>query len=101
MKTYLDMSRANLFYISGLGILMLTSVLQANLPYLTLSYYIEFEHQRYAAASLLGAATLLGMLCVSRYQARIKEPWRVPQSQVSITYLIFLVIGILGVIASR
>lgn len=101
MKSYINMSRATSTYLGGLGALMVTSLVLSNIPGYGLSRFIELRYIHYAAAALFAIGGICGLLTLSRHLARVKEPWRVPQSQVSIFYLCFLVCALLGIFISH
>ena len=95
------MTRATSTYLGGLGALMVTSLVLSNIPGYGLSHFIDIKYIHYAAGVLFGAGGIFGLLALSRHLSRVKEPWRVPQSQVSIFYLCFLVSALLGIFISH
>lgn len=101
MKSLIDMSRANTLYLTGLGVLMLVSLLINNLPMLAPSTYYEIAFQKHLTAGLLAGGGLFGLLAAARHTARGKEPWRVPQSQVSVCFFIFFALTLAGILISR
>lgn len=101
MKSAIDMSRPQMLYGSGLAFLMLLSLAVSNLPQLAFTSYYELAFRKEICAGLFGAGALFGALALNRNIARTKEPWRVPQSQVAIPYVLFFLTTLLAVAISR
>lgn len=101
MKSYLDFGKSFSFYLVALGLLMAFSMAQSNLEALRLSVYFDIPDRKIIAAGLLVAATVFGMFCVNAHNARVAEPWKVPQSKVSITFAIFWFLALAGLVVSK
>lgn len=101
VKSIIDMSRPNMFYGIGLGIIMLASLAVSNVPALSLSLYWDFAYRREACALLFLAGSFFGAWMVQRHMARAKAPWRIPQSQVSIPYTAFFVLTLIAVVIAH
>jgi len=101
MKSLIDTSRANALYLGGVGILMLTSLLSSNLPQLLPATYFHILFQRELTGAFLVTGSCLGLLAFQRHSARTREPWKVPQSQVSICFALFFVFTLAGILLSR
>ena len=101
VQSSVDMSRPTTLYATGLGIIMLVSLIASNIPALALSTYYEFALRRELCAGLFIFGSIAGALALQRHVARSKEPWRVPQSQVSFAYLAFFVTTLAAVVLSR
>lgn len=101
MKNFINMSRATSTYLGGLGALMVTSLVLSNIPGYGLSRFLDLRFAHIVAGSLFTVGGIFGLLALSRHMSRVKEPWRVPQSQVSIFYLCFLISALLGIIISH
>lgn len=89
-KSNLDMSRPNLFYAAGVGLAVCLSLVVSNIPKAAVSLYLTVPNRQLVSLSLFGAAAVLAALTLQRYMSRLKFPWKVPQSQVSTAYLLFL-----------
>lgn len=89
-KSGLDMSRPNALYGVGLAFAVLLSLLVSNVPQAALSHYLHVPFRKQASLGLFVVGALFALLTVQRYMARVKFPWKVPQSQVSILYLVSL-----------
>lgn len=97
-KSAIDMSRPRLIYGAGLGILMLASLAVSNVPDLAFSTYFDIPHRKEICAGLFASGSLMGCWALLRHMARSAKPWRVPQSQVAIPYVLFF-LSTLGAIA--
>lgn len=86
-KSALDMSRPNAMYGAGLAFAVLLSLIVSNVPQAALSHYLDIPFRKQLSMGLFVAGALMAMLTVQRYVARVKLPWKIPQSQVSILYL--------------
>lgn len=88
-------------YAIGIGLLMMLSIIASNVPQLSLSAYVQvpFRLEISVALFLVGAAT--GMLALLRSVARGKTPWKVPQAQVSLPYLVFFLATLLAIALSH
>lgn len=98
IKSLIDQSRPHMLYASGLGVLMLLSLIGSNVPDLAFSSYFELPMRREVCAGLFFAGALLGAWALQRHMQRARTPWRVPQSQVSLPYAGFFLLT-LGAIA--
>jgi hypothetical protein len=101
VKSLIDMSRSNLLYSAGVGLIMLVSLVVSNVPSLAFSQYFDFEHRDRLCAALFLLGALFGALAIHRQMLRVKMPWRVPQSQVAIPYAVFFAISLLAVVIAR
>lgn len=101
IKSLIDMSKPHALYASGIGIIMLLSLLTSNIQQLNFSVYQDFSYRRELCAILFVVGALLGAFSLNRHVARTQEPWKVPQSQVSWTYLAFFVLTLLAVAIAK
>lgn len=101
VKSFIDMSRPNMLYAGGLGIIMLVSLLASNVPGVAVSNYLEVPFKKELCAALFFTGTLFGMLAMHKHMQRSKSPWRIPQSQISIPYLAFFATTLLAVLLAR
>ena len=94
-------SRASAAFTIGVGVLMMMSILSANIPEVALSNYfaVPFRKELCAALFLLGA--LSGTWSFLRSVSRNKQPWKVPQAQVTLPYAVFFVSTLLAIVISR
>lgn len=89
MHTKIDMTRPNSFYIFGLFLLLLLSLLITNVPSLTLGHYIHWQYRPYACVAFTALSALLAVATFFQYKARISKPWKVPQSLVQALFSTF------------
>lgn len=88
-------------YVIGVGLLMLASILVANVDALALSQYIDIPWRKELCASLFLFGSVAGGWALLRITARAAQPWRVLQAQVTLPYLMFFVATLLAVAISR
>lgn len=100
-KTTVDMSHANLLYIAGVGVIMLVSLLISNVDALAFSKYFDFAARDRVCAALFMFGGLAGAWAIQRHLLRMKYSWKVPQSQVTIPYLLFFVLSLTAVVIAR
>lgn len=95
------MERSYAFYVGGLGVIMLLSLLLNNVPLFSLSLYwkVPFKKEIAAACFLLGS--IFGAYALYMHVERAKTPWAIPQSKVSIPYILFLVMAAAALIVSH
>lgn len=100
-KSAIDMSRPTTLYIVGVALLMLVSLLVSNLPVLSFSHHYEFVYRAKVCMGLFGAGALFGAIAVQRHTARVREPWRVPQTQVLYPYVLFFFAAFAAIVLSH
>ena len=100
-NTTIDMSRPNILYATGLGIILATSFLLTAVPGLALSNFIEVPHKREICIGLFGIGASLGILAMFKHMQRTRMPWRTPQSLVAIPYLGFFFTTLAAVVLAR
>ena len=101
VKSLIDMSRPNMLYSAGLGLVMLVSLVVSNVPALAFSHYFDFAHRRELCAALFLLGAVCGALSVQCHLNRAKTPWRVPQSQVAVPYAAFFLLTLTAVVIAR
>lgn len=101
VKSFVDMSRPQMLYGAGVGVIMLLSLLTSNMPALAFSAYVDLPYRRELCAALFMLGTAFAVLTVQRHMARAHKPWRVPQSQVALAYLAFFVTTLVAVVIAR
>ena len=101
MKNVIDMSRATLVYGTGVGLLMVMSLVLSNVPGVQLSHFLTVPHRLEASALLFSLGTLFGLLAMWRHTARTKQPWKVPQSQVSVSYALFFFATLIAIVLAK
>lgn len=101
VKSFIDMSRPQMLYGAGVGLIMLLSLLTSNMPALAFSAYVDLPFRKELCAALFVLGSLFAVLTVQRHMARAQKPWRVPQSQVAIAYLAFFVTTLVAVAIAR
>ena len=101
MKSYIDMARPNTLYAVGVGVLMIVSLVLSNIPQTNVSLYWVIPFKREVAAGLFGSGTLFGLLAMMRHLKRVKAPWKVPQSQVFISFAMFFVLTMAALIVAK
>lgn len=97
----INMSKPNMAYASGVAIILILSLLISNIPQLAFSTYFEFIYRKQACISLFASGSLFGAITLTRYSARVKHPWKVPQSQVTVFYSLFFVSMVLALILAK
>ena len=95
------MSRPTALYAAGLGVIMLVSLVVSSVPALAFSTYFELMFRRELCAGLFVFGCAMGALALQRHMKRAKSPWKFPQSQVSLPYLLFFVSTLFGVVLGR
>lgn len=100
-KSAINMSKPVAFYVSTLGFIMLIFTVYGNMGQLHLSNFVEIPYRREISAALFILGSLLGAWSLRRHLARVKQPWRIPQSQVSWPFLACTVVLILAILLSR
>jgi hypothetical protein len=100
-KSLINMERSYAFYAGGLGVVMVFSLLLSNVPELSFSQFFDFAHRRKVSAGLFMAGAVFGAWAVSRHMSRSKTPWAVPQSQITIPYLGFLICSLIALVLSH
>lgn len=100
-KSFINMERSYAFYAGGLGVVMVCSLLFANVPDLALSKYFDFAFRREMCAALFLVGSLFGGWAIHRHVQRSRRPWAVPQSQITIPYLGFLCSSLIALVLSR
>lgn len=101
VKSLIDMSRSNLLYGSGVGFIMLVSLIVSNVPALAFSQYFDFAYRAHLCAALFLVGAMFGALAIHRQIMRVKAPWRIPQSQVAICYSVFFAMSLVAVVIAR
>jgi hypothetical protein len=100
-KSAINMSKPVSFYVAMFGFVMLLSTVYGNIDQLHLSNFIEIPFRREISASLFVLGSLLGAWSIRRHLARVHQPWRVAQSQVSLPFLGCIMVLFLAIIFSR
>lgn len=101
VKSFIDMSRPQMLYGAGIGLIMLLSLLTSNVPQLAFSAHVDWSFRREMCALLFLLGSAFAVLTVHRHLARAKQPWRVPQSQVALSYLAFFGATLAAVVLAR
>lgn len=91
-KTEINMSKPVYLYVTGIGFLMLVSLLVSNIPALAFTTYAsDFAYRTEVCASLFGFGTLMGVVAWIQHSRRSASPWQLPQSVVALPYSFFFV----------
>lgn len=91
-KTEINMSKPVYLYVTGIGFLMLISLLVSNVSALAFtSYANDFPYRIELCAGLFGFGTLMGVLAWIQHSRRAANPWMLPQSVVALPYSFFFV----------
>lgn len=96
----IDMSRPVALYVTLAAILLLATLVIGRVPLPSMPAWLTLPHQRAIAGGLICLAVICGLGGVQRHLARVRAPWRVPQSQALILFLTFFVLGALGLVLS-
>lgn len=100
-KPLVSMERSYALYAGGLGLILVVSLVLGNVPELAFSKLFDFPLRAKVSAGLFLAGAGLGAWAVHKHVSRTNNPWGVPQSQVTIPYLAFLVCSLAGLILSH
>lgn len=95
------MERSYAFYAGGLGLIMVLSLVLNNVPELAFSKFFDFPHRNRVSGGLFLLGSVLGAWAVHKHMLRAKTPWTVPQSQISLPYMGFLVSSLLALVTSH
>jgi hypothetical protein len=87
-------------YLVLVAILLLATFVQSRLALPSLAEWLQLPNPRAIAGGVLCAALAFGLLGAQRHAARARAPWRVPQSQPLILFLLFFVLGAAGLVLS-
>lgn len=101
MKSLIDTARPNTFYAAGVGLLMIVSLALSNIPQTNLSLYLTVPFKREIAAGLFLGGTIFGLLAMLRHVKRNHSAWKVPQSQVFISFAMFFVLTLAALILAK
>jgi hypothetical protein len=101
MKQFIDMARPNALYACGVGLLMIVSLVLSNIPQSNLSHYYEIAYHREIAAGLFIGGALFGLLAMLRHLKRAKAPWKVPQSQVFVSFSMFFMLTLAALVIAK
>jgi hypothetical protein len=101
MKTFIDMGRPNMLYAVGVGLLMVVSLVLSNVPQSNLSLYLAVPFRREVAAALFASGVLFGLIAMLRQLSRNKAPWKVPQSQVFVSFALFFLSTLAGLVIAK
>lgn len=101
MKSFIDMGRPNLLYALGVGLLIAVSLVLSNMPQSNLSLYFAVPFRREIAAGAFMAGVVFGLVAMLRQLSRTKSPWKVPQSQVFISFVLFFVLTLVGLVIAK
>lgn len=101
MKSFVDMGKPNTLYAVGVGLLIAVSLVLSNMPQSNLSQYLTVPFRREIAAGAFMAGVLFGVVAMLRQLSRIKSPWKVPQSQVFISFMLFFVLTLVGLVIAK
>lgn len=88
-------------YATGVVLLMFLSLLVSNVPGFALSQWIDIPWRREASAGLFVVGASLGGWAVYRASLRGKQPWKYPQSQVTLPYAGFFLITLCAIFLSK
>ncbi len=101
MKSFIDMGRPNLLYAVGVGLLIAVSLVLSNMPQSNLSQYFVVPFRREIAFAAFMGGVLFGLIAMVRQLSRIKAPWKVPQSQVFVSFALFFVLTLVGLVIAK
>lgn len=100
-KSLINTERSYAFYVGGLGVIMAISILLNNVPALNISNYFEVPFKKEIATAFFLIGSLFGAYAMNAHLARSRSPWAIPQSRVSITYLVFLILSSIALVISH
>lgn len=100
-KSLINMERSYAFYAGGLGLIMVLSLILNNVPELAFTQFFDFPYRTKVSGGLFLFGAALGAWAVYRHMLRAQTPWSIPQSQISIPYIGFLVSSVLALIFSH
>jgi hypothetical protein len=97
----INMFKPTALYLSFIGVLLFLVFIDTRIGSLVQILRLTIPYQRYVATGVLGLSIATGLLGAYRHSARSAEPWRVPQSQVLLCFILFFILGLLSVIISH
>lgn len=101
VKSAIDMSRSNMLYAAGVGVLMMISLAISNVPAFALSQFVDFPYRKEICATLFLTGALLGAVAINQHLQRSKFPWKTPQSQITIFYTGFFITTLLAIVLAK
>jgi len=97
LQKAIDMTRPAALYLAAIAVLLLAVFIEGRTGLTLLSRVEHIHYPKVIAALLILASIGLGLLGARRYEARVLQPWRVPQIQVFLCFLGFFVLGLTGI----
>jgi hypothetical protein len=94
------MTRPAGLYLGLILTLVLAVFIEGRTGFVLLSRQEPLHWQKLWATLAILLAVFFGLLGAQRFEARVVEPWRVPQVQVLLCFALFFVCGALGVLLS-
>lgn len=96
----IDMSRPTTLYLSLSAILLFMVFIEGRVTTLISIPSLHLPFQQYIATGILMASIGFGILGAQRHSARIAEPWRVPQVQALLCFILFFILGLTSIYLS-
>jgi hypothetical protein len=97
LQKAIDMTRPAALYLAAIAVLLLAVFIEGRTGLTLLSRVEHLQYQKAIAAVLIFSSIAFGLLGARRYEARVSQPWRVPQIQVFLCFLAFFVLGLTGI----
>lgn len=99
-KPTVDMSRPTTLYAAAGALLLFATFVIGRLPLPSISEMLALPYSRAIAGGVLVLSIGAGLAGAHRHAARMKEPWRIPQSQPLLLFAAFFVLGLIGLALS-
>lgn len=96
----IDMTLPTALYLSLVGVLVFLVFADSRISPAIAPLIGYIPYKRYTATGFSVLSVLIGLLGSSRHAARIAEPWRVPQSQVFLCFIMFFFFGLTAIALS-
>jgi uncharacterized membrane protein len=97
----IDNTRNNIVIAIGVALVVLAALAVSNIEQARLSAHFDFPYRPYVAAALFVVGAVSGVLAMLRALARQRMPWRVPQAQANILFIIFFVTTLTAVVMAK
>lgn len=96
----INMMRPTALYLAIIATLLLLTFVIDRLPLLSVAQLLNLPYSKAIAGGVLCLSIVFGLLGAQRLAARARTPWKVPQSQSLILFLLFLVTALSGLALS-
>lgn len=99
-RSSIDMTRPTALYMSAVAVLLVATFILGRLPLPSIAVVLRLPHAKAIACALLCLSIAAGLAGAHRHAARARAPWRVPQAQSLVLFILFFILGALGLALS-